>query len=177
MRSLVCQSSDLAVEPKIILRSPEIVSDGELGDFVSLVRAGGEVNADGLEDRVCKAEHLVFLRVENCLAGIGALKNPLATYRKKIAHLSETGLPVSSYPFELGWVFVLPSFRERKLGKRIVEAIVDSAKGAGIFATSRAENVRMHSALGASGFLEAGEAFKSPKGDYKLQLFLRHGAT
>ncbi len=157
----------------VITQSPERLSKNDLGDFTALVRAGGEVKHVGLEDRVRKAKQLIFLRVENCLAGIGALKKPNANYRKRVACKSGVDLPTSAYPLEFGWVFISPSYRGRGYANRITEAGVYAANGAGIFATSRRNNGAMHSALKKHGFCRVGKAYQSPHGDHQLRLFIR----
>ena len=165
------------MKPTIVVRSPLIVSDGEFGDFVAMIKAGGEVTPTGLEKLVCAAEQMIFLRVSKCLAGIAALKNPRESHRTKIAKKSGVRLPPSIYRYELGWVFVLPSYRQRGFANILVKKVASLAGAQGVYSTTRTDNAAMFKALRNQGFGSAGTPYKSDNGDYKLQLFLREPST
>ena len=157
----------------ITVKSPQDCSPGELGDFAALVLAGGEVIREGLEGRVLAAHALFFLRENSCLLGIAALKNPTARYRAStFKKACATALP-SQYPLELGWVFVMPSARGRKLSHRLAQAAVAHAAQTQIFATSRIDNPAMHAPLIAASFTKHGTDYASDRGTHRLALFLR----
>ena len=105
--------------------------------------------------------------------GIGALKRPGNGYRKGVFTKSGTTLVPSEFPFELGWVYVIPECRNDGIGQRIVDAILGVAADQRIFATSRSTNEAMHKRLKRSGFIREGEPFLSNLGDHTLVLFVR----
>ena len=82
-----------------------------------MVRLGFRGSDEGLPDRVRKAKCLAFHYAEgDALAAISGLKRPTEEYR---AHVFEkAGAPVSpaGYHLELGWVFVLPDHRRKRIG-------------------------------------------------------------
>ena len=158
---------------EIVTRSPDELSERELDDFIALVLQGDEVTPANLEERVRKAERLILLSAAGCLSGIGALKKPNASYRRRVVSRSGTSLPVSEYPFELGWIFVSPSHRGKGLAGRIVEAAVSVANGVGVFATSRSENTAIHKVLQRHGFFHTGKIYPSDHGSHELQLLVR----
>ncbi len=155
-------------------REPSNCDANEIGDFKAFVLAGGEVTPKGIEDRIRSAFRLVFLSVGCCLRGIAALKRPLQSYRKEISAKSGVPLLEGEYPFELGWVFVMPSARGRRFSLDLTRAAVAAAGSFGVFATSRTDNVAMHATLAKCGFLPAGVHYASDRGNHQLQVFVRH---
>lgn len=157
----------------IISKKPSNCSPDEIRDFVALVSQGGEVPAAGLSRRVNAAAQLVFLRIGARLYGVAALKNPNPGYRAKIIAASGVDLPPDSFPYELGWVFVSPEARRQGHSQSLSQAALSLAAGRGVFATSRKDNVAMHSTLAKLGFVPSGSAYASQQGGYCLQLFAR----
>jgi len=138
-----------------------------------MARAGGEVDGAVLEDRIRNAKHLIFLFQGSCLVGITALKNPLVSYRRSVSAKAGVKLDTSEFPYELGYVFVLPSARDARLSRPLVEAALKASNGAGVFATSRNDNVAMHRTLVRFGFAAVGHSYRSDRGNHELQLFIR----
>lgn len=157
-------------------KRPSECSETELLDFASLVLAGGEVTADGLNDRIKKAEVLIFLAQDNYLKGIAAVKNPEVNYKNGVFKKASATVPASAFPFELGWVFVLPSSRGAGYSHKLVKAAVGVTSSQGIFATSRTDNAPMRKVLKAHGFSCHGEAYASNRGTHKLVLFVANAA-
>jgi len=162
---------------KVIGKSPTACCDAEIADFIALVLGGGEVRADGLEERVRSAEWLVFLREGTCLVGVAGLKCPAPAYRRKIEALSGIPLAQESFPFELGWIYILPSARRRGLSLPLCRRAIEAARASGIFATSRTGNHAMHKTLEKLGFLVAGSEYPSANGNDRLKVFLRRPTT
>ena len=158
---------------KVTVLKPTDCENGLIGDFMSLVLAGGEVAEEGLEKRIRSAERLVLLSVCSCLSGISALKRPEQSYRKHVSSRSGVPLPQSEYPFELGWVFVMPSARGRGFSADLTRAALSAAAGRGVFATSRTDNHPMHASLAKFDFMPTGHPYASTRGTHHLQLFLR----
>jgi hypothetical protein len=146
----------------------------EIDDFVAFVMASGEVTPQGLRDRVMGASHIAFLREMECLIGVGGLKLPSDDYRKGIEGFSKTKLPAKEFPFELGWIFILPSARDRKLSFPLCQPLVAAASGQGVFATSRTTKGSMHRTLKNLGFIRVGSEWPSKENDGNLALFVRH---
>jgi predicted GNAT family N-acyltransferase len=158
---------------QIVVKTPSECSPAEIDEFIALITAGGEVAAGGLEQRIMSAAHLVLLLSNERAAGIAAIKNPNQHYRDHVASASGIALPASSFPYELGWVFVAPDVRGKGYGQSLSQAALAFAEGHGVFATSRIDNARMHHTLAKLGFIQVGEAYVSRRGDHHLLLFTR----
>jgi predicted GNAT family N-acyltransferase len=158
---------------RVLAREPRECDEKLIADFTTLVMAGGEVAAQNLGYRIRSAARLIFLTEERCLAGIAALKLPLTSYRKQISTKSGFPLPPTEYPFELGWVLVVPSARGRKFSLELTRAALAAAGNSGVFATSRTGNEHMHTTLTRCGFSRAGQTYPSTRGGHQLQLFVR----
>lgn len=166
----------MTAHPHTLAKSPASCSNAELADFVALALAGGEVSPHGLEGRVRSAARVAFLREGTDLLGVAGLKRPSDNHRTEVALASGISLPVAEFPFELGWVYLLPSARGRHLSLPLCQSLVEAVTGQSIFATSKTGNTAMHSTLRKLGFHSAGPPYSSSRGDYQLQVFLRHAA-
>jgi hypothetical protein len=161
---------------EVTAKSPAECTATEVEDFASLVLAGGEVGSQGLIGRVAKAEGLGFLRRQGCLVGVAGLKKPEASYRSRVSTSAKFVLSREAFPFELGWVFVMPSARGAKLSLPLCALLVAWAGTGGIFATSRTSNAGMHATLAKLGFLRVGEEWQSKQVKEALCLFVRNAA-
>ena len=159
-----------------VAKPPSEFSTAEIEDFISFVLAGGEVTPNGLREQVTKAECLAFLRRDKCLVGVAGLKNPRSSYRTKVQNSSHIKLSRAAFPFELGWVFILPSARGAKLSLPLCQPVVEAAGSAGVFATSRAGNSGMQTTLKKLGFQHSGAEWKSKQNPENLMLFIRNAA-
>ena len=156
----------------ITIKKPCECSQAELQDFVSLVLAGGEVTAAGLEGRVRNAQSLVFLTECDCLKGIAAVKNPDLDYRRGVFQKAQASINDTEFSLELGWVFVLPSSRGAGFSHKLMKAALTVTNGQAIFATSRADNAPMHKVLKTHGFSCHGKTYASSRDNQQLVLFV-----
>lgn len=156
-----------------MVKHPKDCSRAERQEFIEMVLSGGEVAAATLEGRVCGARLLAFVFEEGNLLGIGALKNPLSSYRAKRAAQAGIPLNVAALRFELGYVFVSPNSRGRKISNLLVAGLLSHLPSAGVWATSRTDNHAMHRTLVNHAFAPYGEPFASDRGEHRLQFFLR----
>jgi predicted GNAT family N-acyltransferase len=160
----------------IVIKRPSDCSEAELQDFAALILAGGEVTAVGLDARIKKAEALVFLSQNDCLKGIAAVKNPEQNYKSGVFQKARASVQSDEFPFELGWVFVLPSSRGAGFSHRLVQAALGATGGRAIFATSRSDNTPLHKVLNAYGLSKNGGEYASTRGNQNLALFVSNVA-
>ncbi len=158
---------------KIVTKSAASCSYVEFGAFVACVRAGDEVAAQGLSDLIRAAPALVFAYTDAGLAGVAALKLPRNSYRARISKASEFALSSTEFPFELGWVFILPDARGQGLSFQLSSAALAAQPSAGTFATTRTENKQMQRTLAKLGFLESGHPYASGRQHQLIQLHVR----
>lgn len=160
----------------ITVKKPSECSETELQDFANLVREGGEVTEAGLDERIKKAEALVFLSQGGCLKGIVAVKNPDQNYKQGVFRRAQATVRASEFPFEIGWMFVVPSSRGAGFSYKLMEAALAATNGCPIFAASRSDNAPIHKMLQAYGFSYHGKAYVSSSGNHDLVLFISRGA-
>ncbi|WP_420800944.1 GNAT family N-acetyltransferase [Pseudomonas cavernicola] len=79
----------------------------------------------------------------------------------------------SSFPYELGWVFIAPEARGNGFAQNLSQAAMAFAEGQGIFATSHTDNTLMHRTLTRLGFIQSGAPYPSTNATRHLQLFTR----
>ncbi|ODT14747.1 MAG: hypothetical protein ABS35_33705 [Kaistia sp. SCN 65-12] len=141
--------------------------------FIALVREGREVGEAVLARNVKEAEALVF--AGRGPKGVAALKNPLASYRKRIGGKSGFEIDATAFPFELGYVFVAPQARGKGLSNELVKEAIRLAGGRGIFATARIDNTPMLAALVKAGFEVRGEPYGGRTPKRRIQILVRTG--
>ncbi len=153
--------------------SPSDCTSQALADFENLLIEVGTVDPEGLTQRVRDAFRLLFLKESNGqLVGVGALKRPELTYRRKIFAKARATTPPDQYGVELGWVAVARSHRGRGLWRRIIGQLISLAENENLFATTRADVRAMRFATDY-GFKPAGYPYPSGRG-YDLVLYLRN---
>ena len=162
--------------PELIVKSPDDCLSIEIGAFIAFVRAGGEVSIQGLSERIRDATALVFARVDGLVIGVAALKQPQPSYRRRVSSESGAPIPATEFPYELGWVYVSPESRGKGYSLLLSQAALAKNKGAGVFATSRTDNIAMHRSLAKHGFVATGKPFTSGRGRHLVQVFVRHAA-
>ena len=146
-------------EFRVTAAQPHRFSDKERSSFRSLVEQGGEVAPNSVSTNINTARALVFGMVAGELVGIAALKRPQERYRKRIGASAGVDLSQTAYPYELGYVFLLPQARGQKNSPRLVTAALEHAVSAAVFATVRADNERMLATLARAGFEQAGQDY------------------
>jgi len=144
----------------ITAATPDRFSQDERDLFGALVREAGEVGESALATNIRTAKALVFGRLAGKVLGIAALKRPQLSYRKRIGGKAGVDLGPASYPYELGYVFLLPEAQGKKLSHGLVAAALACADGAAVFATARADNAAMLAALAKAGFKQAGHDYR-----------------
>jgi hypothetical protein len=164
-------------DTQTIARSPKEFTPAEIDDFVAFVLAGGEVAKGGLRKLVEGAKCIGFMRRGGCLLGVAGLKRPRPSYRQGVWKKSRIPLPTGALPFELGWVFILPSARGKGLSLRLCQPVVAEAGTSGIFATTRIGNEGMQSTLGKLGFKRTGSEWASKHNEENLVLYIKPGVA
>jgi predicted GNAT family N-acyltransferase len=143
-----------------------------LADFEDLIIEAGTVDPQGLTHRIHDASRLLFLRKSNGqLVGVGALKHPLLSYRKRVFAKAGMAALSDEYRVELGWVAVAKSHQGRGLSRRIIGQLISLTEKHNLFATTRADARAMRFAADY-GFKPAGKPYPSGRG-YDLILYLR----
>lgn len=140
--------------------TPDAFSAADLQRFEELVIKGGEVGGAVLTDNIARARILAVYREESLIFGVAALKRPKESYRKKIEARSGMTLLKADFPYELGYIFLDESLQGCRLSRPLVQAALDHADGAGVFATVRVDNDKMRRTLKRIGFIAVGDSWK-----------------
>jgi GNAT superfamily N-acetyltransferase len=156
----------------IAAAAPERFPQDERDLFGALVREAGEVGKNALATNIRTANALVFGRLAGKVLGIAALKRPQASYRRRIGGKAGVDLDPARYPYELGYVFLLPEAQGKKLSHGLVAAALAHAEGAAVFATARADNAAMLAALAKAGFKQAGQDYRG-RGTRMIRLLVK----
>jgi hypothetical protein len=144
----------------LISGTPDSFSLAERMRFAELVIEGGEVGGAVLTDNIASAKVLAMYREMGAIHGVAALKQPRDSYRGKIEAKAGVALSKTEYPYEIGYIFLEGQLHGRRLSYPIVQAALEGADGAGVFATVRVDNDKMRSTLRRAGFTAFGHSWE-----------------
>ncbi|MEG2264871.1 MAG: GNAT family N-acetyltransferase [Acinetobacter sp.] len=149
---------------KKIVKKPTYCNDAEIAIFEALVSEGGEVELAGLQERILRAELLIFIYDNDDQAvAVGAIKNP----NKASASGQE------NYDFELGWLYVAEIARNKGYGRILMELICQQLTDKSCFATTRENNTAMQYLFNKFGFSKLGAPYKSRTRNHSLTLYVK----
>lgn len=174
LRQSTVPSGAPTVDRRIVHKHPSDCSKAELDAFEAFVKEGGEVNTQGLSERILRAQWLVFLLEGNGkYAGIAALKRPNDSYKKMVFAKAGTPCKPGDFLFEAGWLFVEPAYRGKRYSSLLLDAVIELAGADRVYATTREDNEFMRRTNRRCGLVDTGSPYKSEDGDYKLVLSVR----
>jgi len=155
----------------IVAYKPSELTDAERAWFIKLVRAGGEVGGQVLEKNITNSQVLV-LREEGEMRGIAAVKRPLPSYRKRVGKSANAQLSDADFPYELGYIFIVPELRGQKLSGQLVAKALETVTVSGVFAAARIDNHAMRASLLNAGFGTTGRPYRG-RSSRTLQIFIK----
>jgi GNAT superfamily N-acetyltransferase len=148
------------VEMEITAAAPTHFTDEERAVFSELVKRGGEVTNNALATNIKNAKAIVLGKCAEGIQGVAALKRPQASYRKRIGDKAGVALGQKTFPYELGYVFLVPEMQRKGLSHRLVAKALEHTDSAGVFATTRADNAAMLATLSKAGFKSTGNDYR-----------------
>lgn len=158
----------------ILQRTPVECSKEELDAFESLVKIGGEVNPNGLRNRIENAYFLAWVLAHSGeIAGIAALKKPNEGYRSSVFEKVCSKEKPNQYEAELGWIFVREKYRKQGLATRLLGKLFSGKNLKSVYATARENNDPMLPILKKFGFVQSGGQYRSTEGGYGLVLYIK----
>lgn len=161
-----------------LLKRPADCSDEELRAFERAVREAFAGSDDGLPDRIRSARSLAFrYAADGALAAVAALKEPDGDYRREVFRKAEASVDPEGFVLELGWVWVAPEHRGRRIGERLCRRLLAQPALPRAFATTRPDNTAMIRELRALCFERHGEPYPHVRRDETLVLFLGPSAS
>lgn len=152
-------------------KAPDACTDKERGAFAQLVRQGFP-GAQNLDARMRAAKRLAFYySTGGTLGAVAAIKAPDERHRRDLFKLAAAPVDGADYQLELGWVFVAPAYRGRRIAERLCRQLLVDVPASHIFATTRVDNDRMMRILDALGFTRVGRPY--PRRGSHFVLYLR----
>ena len=159
----------------LVTKLPSECTAEELADFEARVLDGGEVASVGLDERIRAAKLVAFVREASLTVAVGALKRPEAWYRESVFAKAVASAHPTSFPFELGWIYVAPDQRGKGIGSKIARQLLEGSDDL-VYATARATNQPMIKILIALGFHHDGEPFQSSLSAEQMVLLVQSHA-
>ncbi|HDH7822402.1 TPA: GNAT family N-acetyltransferase [Raoultella planticola] len=156
-----------------LVKKPKCCNDAEIAIFEALVNEGGEVELAGLQERILRAELLIFIYDnDDQIVAVGAIKNPSKAYKSKTFERSGVS-GQDNYDFELGWLYVAEIARNKGYGHILMELICKQLTDKSCFATTRENNTAMQYLFNKFGFSKVGKPYKSKRGNHSLILYVK----
>ena len=156
------------------LNRPIACSEDQRRQFARLVRLGFGGSDAGLPRRIRAASLLaLYYARDGTLTAIAAIKAPGEQYRRDVFERASAGVDSAAYRLELGWVFVAPEHRGKRLAGDLCRRLIGSMPEAPVFAPTRPDNRPMIAILLGLGFGRAGRPYLHRRRAEELALFLR----
>ncbi len=156
------------------VRVPAECSQNEFNAFEVLVKLSGEVNPNGLRNRIENAYLLAWVvDSDGEMAGVAGLKNPEEAHRTSVFRESQTDEDPKMYDVELGWIFVRSEYRDKGLASKLVKELLAKETSNRMYATVRANNKEVPFLMKKFGFVQSGAQYPSTEGDYDLVLYIK----
>ena len=160
-------------EKHYIIGNAREFSKDEIEAFKQIVIKAGEVSSEAFDGLISKDPVLLFYPDTKNIEAVGALKKPNESYKKKVFEKSESQVNRHNYAFELGWIVCLKE--EKGIGQKITSALAIYKPKQ--YATVRKENAKMNHILQKFGFTQVGKSYKSDRGNYENNLYLKDGSN
>ncbi|MBK9378141.1 MAG: N-acetyltransferase [Saprospiraceae bacterium] len=148
-------------------------SKDEIAAFKKIVIEAGEVSSETFDGLISKNPVLLFYTDTKKIEAIGALKIPNESYKNRVFAKSESTVNMDDYEFELGWIVCLNE--EKGIGQKITSAL--ATYNSKQYATVRKENAKMNHILQKFGFSQVGKSYKSDRGDYENNLYIKDNSN
>jgi ribosomal protein S18 acetylase RimI-like enzyme len=144
---------------------PSALTIEQRDQALALIAFGGEVALITLKTLFENSRCILMASSEGKIVGVAAVKVPNRTYAVRVFHKAESQ-DLDRYPYELGWVYVVPEKRRLGIADRLCElALSDQpAVGAGVYATTREDNTGMMRILQEHGFVKLGRSYEGRNG-------------
>lgn len=144
---------------------------GMIPMLAKLIAQGGEVSLQSAETGLQRAALIGWAESDGSIVAVRALKVPFNTYREKVFSASDSPNAANNYPYELGYNFVDPKYRQQGISSTLGKTLL-SKTSKGVFSTTRSNNTPAIRGLKTMGFKESGSPYPSQRGDYTLQLWV-----
>jgi hypothetical protein len=148
------------IDMNLKVLAPRSCLETEMDAFEALVKQGGEVQADGLGERIRAAVQLGFVN-NGEMVSVAAVKRPCDEYRDKV--FGDAGCSTEfTRQFggvELGWAYTVPHLRRLGLCSLLVSMLLSHVEGA-VFATCRANNAEIIGILERNRFSRLGYPYQ-----------------
>ena len=111
---------------------PDETSEAVLDQICELVAKGGGVGTSWIRENLKIAFLIGYALHKDRVVGTSTHKYPKEHYQKKIE--AETGLDLSGF-LERGYTAVDPAFRNRGIGLKVIQGLIERSKGKKIYVT------------------------------------------
>lgn len=116
---------------------PDETLETVLDQICDLVAQSGGVGTSWIKENLQKAFLIGYAIHEDRVVGTSTHKYPKERYRKKIE--TQTGLDLSGY-LERGYTAVDPEFRNKGIGLKIIQGLMERSSGQKIYVTIHMDN-------------------------------------
>ncbi len=150
------------------------ISDQGQKDIVNLIKIGNEANSELIMERLENSLVTAWLQLENRIVGTATIKSPEFSYRSFVVEKAALGRTPENISLELGYVFVLPSFRNQGLALQLCNSLIQQIPNLSIFATTRHDNSGMKSILHTLNFSKEGNSYENRSKTNMLEFYFRN---
>lgn len=150
-----------------IILQPKDINPDHLKQILTLIIKGGQVNRDGLQNRILRADLIAYMIQNEQVICTATLKNPHSSYRTKVFNQAKTEIVPDNYK-ELGYIVTHPNFERKGHCQKLLKIFFKEIDRYSLFATTRKPSI-VH-ILRKFGFSQAGKTY-----NHDLNLLIYNG--
>ncbi|MGA7161199.1 MAG: hypothetical protein WBZ48_09355 [Bacteroidota bacterium] len=158
------------------LKTPGDCTPEEKDSFFQMEKEANKVAKATLRASIERARLLAFCYDKSSLVGIGSIKYPTDSYKKKVFKSANYTLP-ADLKYELGYIYTIKSHEGMGIASSIIARLLAAEKSVSMFATTDLTQKEMQHILENHQFKKCGVSYKSGRGSHSLVLYVRSDPT
>jgi len=156
-----------------ICKSPTDLTNEELEGIIDLIMDYRPTTRIEIRERLLNSRAISIAIIDNKVVGTATLKIPNDIYADNAFLKAVSIYEYNDFPFELGYMVVLPNYRNLRIASQLVALLCSTFENENIFAVTKANNNSSIALKLKLGFIETGKEFKDRKTIDDLKLFIK----
>lgn len=139
------------------IQTPELVKENHLTQIIALVVSGNQITKQGLKERLLRSDLIAFGILDDLVITTATIKNPAASYSKRVFRQSQTPYSPDDFKKELGYIATHADHEGKGYCQHVLSLLL-KAIDSSMFATTR--KASMIHILSKHGFTQTGKLYK-----------------
>ncbi len=139
------------------IQTPELVKEDHMTQIIALVVSGNQITKQGLKERLLRSDLIAFGILGDLVITTATIKNPAASYSKRVFRQSQSPYSSDNFKKELGYIATHPDHEGKGYCQHLLSILLKGIHSP-MFATTR--KASMIHILSKHGFMKTGRLYK-----------------